>query len=407
MIFLISACALFLLIALIRTRSRLATSESQNLRLQQDSEALITRFEEGHQREIKRLLDALPYAFFSINAQGKIIRLNQNAHEIFGERNILNRSIRQVFFDAPIVEEIEKVLNSPGKRIQQLSFPADSAFSKKSNKKESHWELALHPVSIERDSIEVQVMMRDISANIETDQIRQDFVANASHELRTPLAIISGYLENLTEEDGLSNEAIAKKMLTVMERHVVRINHIVEEMLLISKLESAKAAPLKISTFSLADCLNDIIERLELVIEKQKAQVLNRAPALQMSGDLFYWTQILFNLIENALKQNTQSPVTILITADQKESGMIEIKVSDNGIGIPSSDLPFIFKRFFRVEKHHSRNQVKGTGLGLSIVKRAVEAHGGQISARSTPGLETTFVIKAPQPPICDSPLSP
>jgi len=205
MIFLISACALFLLIALIRTRSRLATSESQNLRLQQDSEALITRFEEGHQREIKRLLDALPYAFFSINAQGKIIRLNQNAHEIFGERNILNRSIRQVFFDAPIVEEIEKVLNSPGKRIQQLSFPADSAFSKKSNKKESHWELALHPVSIERDSVEVQVMMRDISANIETDQIRQDFVANASHELRTPLAIISGYLENLTEEDGLSH----------------------------------------------------------------------------------------------------------------------------------------------------------------------------------------------------------
>jgi len=72
------------------------------------------------------------------------------------------------------------------------------------------------------------------------------------------------------------------------------------------------------------------------------------------------------------------------------------VRVSDNGIGIPGSDLPFIFKRFYRVEKHHSQTQVKGTGLGLSIVLRAVEAHRGTITATSTPGLKTTFTIKVP-----------
>jgi signal transduction histidine kinase len=75
------------------------------------------------------------------------------------------------------------------------------------------------------------------------------------------------------------------------------------------------------------------------------------------------------------------------------------IWVSDNGIGIPSSDLPHIFRRFYRVEKHHSQHEVKGTGLGLSIVKRAIEAHGGTITVTSTPGRETKFLMTVPRQP--------
>jgi signal transduction histidine kinase len=71
--------------------------------------------------------------------------------------------------------------------------------------------------------------------------------------------------------------------------------------------------------------------------------------------------------------------------------------VADNGIGIPSADLAHIFRRFYRVEKHHSQNEIKGTGLGLSIVKRAIEAHGGNISVTSTPGRETKFLITVPK----------
>ena len=105
----------------------------------------------------------------------------------------------------------------------------------------------------------------------------------------------------------------------------------------------------------------------------------------------------LFNLVEDALKQNPAMSVEIQLNAKKDTDNTTVVTVSDNGIGIPSADLPFIFKRFFRVEKHHSQNQVKGTGLGLSIVKRAVEAHGGRIEATSTPGVQTTFTITLPE----------
>ena len=118
--------------------------------------------------------------------------------------------------------------------------------------------------------------------------------------------------------------------------------------------------------------------------------------ALALEADRFYWTQLLFNLVENALKQNSAIAVSIEIKAACNEDNELLLSVSDNGVGIPTSDLPYIFKRFFRVEKHHGQGEIKGTGLGLSIVKRAVEAHGGEITASSTPGVETCFSIRMP-----------
>jgi signal transduction histidine kinase len=122
-----------------------------------------------------------------------------------------------------------------------------------------------------------------------------------------------------------------------------------------------------------------------------------KVPEIHFMGDQFYWTQILFNLVENALKQNPDIPLKIHINTELDEDDNLKIQISDNGIGIPANDLPFIFKRFYRVEKHHSQSQIKGTGLGLSIVKRAVEAHGGTITAISIPKIETIFTIIVPQ----------
>ena len=99
--------------------------------------------------------------------------------------------------------------------------------------------------------------------------------------------------------------------------------------------------------------------------------------------------------MDNALKQNPDSPLTVEVGWKETEDGLT-IWVSDNGVGIPSADLPFIFRRFYRVEKHHSQVEIKGTGLGLSIVRRAVEAHGGDIEVTSTPGEDTRFEITLP-----------
>jgi signal transduction histidine kinase len=119
-------------------------------------------------------------------------------------------------------------------------------------------------------------------------------------------------------------------------------------------------------------------------------------PDLIIQGDRFYWTQVLFNLVENALKQNPHSGLRVEVGCEASGDS-VRIWVSDNGVGIPSADLPHIFRRFFRVEKHHSQQEIKGTGLGLSIVKRAIEAHGGSISVTSVPGSETKFLITVPK----------
>ena len=375
-----------------RHRSEVAIWEARDRKLLDDAEKVAKQ----HRREVRRLLDALPDPFFSISDNRKIIRHNTPAAEIFKGREIDGRSISQVFLDAPLIELINEAISSGSALSATLQLSSNSALSVHEKGKSSHWAVEINPVSLQSDKVEIQLLMRNITASVVADQVRQDFVANASHELRTPLSIISGYLENLTEEGGLDHKPLAEKMLATMTRHVDRINRIVEDMLVISKLESNDSAPLNVEEFRLVDCVHDIVERLDLVIKNQKATVIEEIPDITLKGDLFYWTQLLFNLVENALKQNANSPVQVKISATRDDKGTTTISVIDNGIGIPRVDLPFIFKRFYRVEKHHSQNQVKGTGLGLSIVKRAVEAHGGTITASSTPGVETAFIITLP-----------
>lgn len=388
--------ALVLLVLLILERRKLRASETALIQLKQETSEREKENDEARNREIQHLLDALPHPFFSIDAEGVIVRSNRHAREIFGDREILDRHIRQIFLDASLIAPLTEVLDDPAPYRQKLRLPPTSVFSSDYADKDSFWEMDLRPISLQSEIVEIQLIMRDVTPSVHADQVRQDFVANASHELRTPLSIISGYLENLTEEGGLADREIAGKMLETMSRHVTRINRIVEDMLVISRLESDDAAPLNLAPFNIADCVRDIIERLDLMIAKQEAAIQVDVPDLEVTGDHFYWTQILFNLVENALKQNPSTPLKIKIKARRDEEENLIVRVTDNGIGIPATDLPFIFKRFYRVEKHHSQTQVKGTGLGLSIVMRAVEAHGGTISATSTPGIKTSFIIKVP-----------
>jgi two-component system phosphate regulon sensor histidine kinase PhoR len=391
------SCVIVLAYLLVRSNKRQQGAESELGRLRKKSLLDARNQDKSHNRDLQQLLDALPQAFFSITKEGVVNRINSQAGRIFDGRDILNKNIDQVFLDSAMRSLLLKKLSKlkPARKI--LRFPPNSIFSSNTHDKDSHWEIEICPLSLLSKNSEIQLMMRDITASVHSDQVRQDFVANASHELRTPLSVISGDLEHLTEEGGLDQREPAQKMLGTMDRHVVRINRIVDDMLLISKLESDDFVPLNLAPFCIATCVRDVIERLELVIKKQKSTIEMEVAEFELIGDQFYWTQILFTLVENALKQNPSIPLQIRIHAELDRDDNFKIHIADNGIGIPATDLPFIFKRFYRVEKHHSQTQVKGTGLGLSIVKRAVEAHGGTITATSTPGIETIFTIAIPK----------
>ena len=385
-----------LTIVAFRLRGSRAKSEA-------DAKAWKLRLEHDlHQarEERNRLLDALGDAFLLVDSESTIHFANAAAQELFGSRELVNRPVRETFLDPRLAKALLDCLETGEPAQSRVVLPQQtSPRGDHENRGINAWiiDAARLPTPAEGDPL-TRVILRDVTAEHQIEQIRKDFVANASHELRTPMAIINGYLENLLDDNMLEDPEMARRFLSVMRKHAERISRIVEDMLVISRLESGEANSLKVEPFRFRSCIKDILERLESVIRSQDAQIHVNMPdeTLVLHGDRFYWTQVLFNLVENALKQNPHPGLRVEIGCEQAGDDY-RIWVADNGIGIPSADLPHIFRRFYRVEKHHSQREIKGTGLGLSIVKRAIEAHGGSISVTSTPGRETKFLITLPK----------
>ena len=240
----------------------------------------------------------------------------------------------------------------------------------------------------------VWLMVYDVTEQTMTEQIRRDFVANASHELRTPLTLINGYIESL-QSGVVRDEAGRARCLSVMEKHGKRILRIIEDLLTISRLENGASA-LNLEPFNVRACVQDALDHLAPLLEGRDIRIELDFPPEggELRGDRFYWDQVFANLLENAIKENPNPGLVIRVSGEWRPDGCV-LTVSDNGIGIPAHDLPFVFKRFYRGHKHHSP-EIKGTGLGLSIVRRTVEAHGGTIELASMPGVETRFTIRLP-----------
>ncbi len=390
---LITGSGLWLAIARRRADQKNHRQELAKLRLSLDEQL------EQAQRERDTLLDALTDAFLLIDTQGRIRFANRAALQIGQARSLVGRSLRESFTDPRLIGALQQCLEAEGHFNTQITLPLPAASSQDPTAMSA---LVLDSAKLDSfagiDSPLTRVIIRDSTAEHQTEQIRKDFVANASHELRTPMAIIGGYLENLLDDDLIEDTATSRRFLEVMRKHSDRMSRIIDDMLMISRLESGTHQQLNIETFPLADAFKDVLDRLESLIRNQQAEVRISLPAdapLSIEGDRFYWVQALFNLVENALKQNPR-PQLIIELGARKDDQCCDIWVSDNGVGIPSADLPHIFRRFYRVDKHHTQSGIKGTGLGLSIVKRAIEAHGGSITVQSTPGVETRFQIKLP-----------
>ena len=342
------------------------------------------------------ILEGLGDACLLVDDAGRIVFANERTKDLFPiPKSLRNIHLRDVIADGGILGLLEHVLLT-GQGVER-EFPVQLKIN--SRLEDRYLAVNAMPIDIGGSGGRyMRVLVKDQTERHATDQVRKDFVANASHELRTPLSIINGYLENLV--DGVVSDPVQlKKCLLTMRKHGERIARIVEDMLTLSKFESAldEEGPhvLRQGTFSCSDCVGDVLERVASLIESKQAKITLKIDreADQIAGDRFYWDQIFFNLIENALKEN-EVGIEVEICGERIGRSVI-LQVQDNGIGIPREDLPFVFKRFYRVAKHHSQ-QIKGTGLGLSIVRRAVEAHGGSITVESTVGVKTSFIMEIP-----------
>jgi len=214
-----------------------------------------------------------------------------------------------------------------------------------------------------------------------------------SHELRTPLTTIKGYAETLL--DGALKEDQAFQFVQVIKRHTDRLTKIVEDLLMLSKIET-KEFQLKTESISLPNLMDDIIDFLKEPAEKKKISLSRHETpsSLAIRADRSYLEQILINLLDNAIKYTPEGG-RVIVSAAEKDSKDIQFSIEDNGIGIPKEDLSRIFERFYRVDKGRSK-ELGGTGLGLSIVKHLVQAHGGKVWVESQLAKGSTFYFSLP-----------
>lgn len=353
------------------------------------------REESAEKALYQHLLDSIRHGVMILDDQLRIEFANRHAHESFPQaKGLRGRPLLEVTRDHRLHQLAQTALESRSATSAELrvsvAAPGPEAPAHRVFLAEAH-PLRSRPLN------GVWVMLVDITDRVMTEQIRKDFVANASHELRTPLTMLQGYIETL--RDGcITDPEGTRRALNIMHKHSERILRLVEDMLTVSKLES-NAVQLKLEPFSLADCFNDVVDHLRPLIDRTRARIKVDIPAGQPAilGDRFYFEQILINLVENALKNNPRGSLKVTLRQRSRDDHH-EVSVIDNGVGIPQAEIPYIFKRFYRVERHHS-SAVPGTGLGLTIVRRAVEAHRGRIEVRSVPGVETAFIMRFPDHP--------
>ena len=221
----------------------------------------------------------------------------------------------------------------------------------------------------------------------EANKAKLQFFTNISHELRTPLTLIADPVNYIIHDDNLNSQQ--RSMLQIVQRNVLVLIQLVSEILDFRKVQNGKME-LRLSDFNLAESMKQWIKLFSASAQKKHITISMDAPdTIMLRADQDKIERICYNLLSNALKYTSEGG-EITLTA-KEENGRVMISVADNGCGISSDELPYIFDRFYQ-----AKNAGRGTGIGLAIVKAFTELHHGEVSATSVEGKGSTFTIHIP-----------
>ena len=353
----------------------------------------VNRLDQQHTGQLAQLeatLGSLQEAVLIVDSNNYVLLANKALQAIFPKaRNILGERLELTLHSDEFLRLVETVRQGRIQPRQEIEFVDASG---------SIWvEVTgsiISPLN-GRKTPSLLFVLHDITRQKRLENVRKEFVANVSHELRTPLAVIKGYVETLVDGQDSVSPIDRDKFLKTIQRHTERLNSLLEDLLTLSRLESAQ------SGLTREKC--DLPVWLATVIEDLRARPtadghhfrLNVDAALgSVFADPLKLGQVFENLVGNALKYTPRGS-TIEVRVRIQTVDTIEVCVRDNGPGIPAEDLPHIFERFYRVDKGRSREK-GGTGLGLSIVKHIVQLHGGRVWAESRVGEGTSFFFTLP-----------
>lgn len=243
-------------------------------------------------------------------------------------------------------------------------------------------------------SEQVKLFATDKKLEIETlklqEQYRREYIGNISHELKTPLFTVQGYLLTLLD-GGMNDKSIRKKYLERAGKGVERLIYIVQDLDMITKLETGDLH-LDLTKFNVAEVVQNAFDLLEMKASAKNIILMfdmKYINPINVFADKEKVQQVITNLIINSIKYGREDGTTE-VSIEQLTENKIIVRVIDNGEGITPQHVPRLFERFYRVDKSGAR-KVGGSGLGLAIVKHIVEAHGEKLFVKSEPGKGSEF----------------
>ncbi|MBI5365651.1 MAG: HAMP domain-containing protein [Planctomycetes bacterium] len=354
----------------------------------------------GETAKLEALLGSMEEAVVAVDAAGAIQHANLATRRLFDLRyDPAGMPLWEVLRHPGVEAEVRRVLGGAPSARTQIELGARVV------------ALCICPI---RGGAGAVLVGHDATEDRRYDALRREFVANASHELRTPLSLVQGFVETL-RDGAWRDPARAPEFLETIEKHVRRLSAIVEDLLDLSRLESAGQV-LRPRVLDVDDLLERVRDAFAPVAEKRRQTLTvepgRDLPPLVADPDLV--ERALANLVDNAIKYTPEGGrITLRAGAaaaaagaggvgGAAEGGAVLLAVADTGSGIPEADLGRVFERFYRVDRSRSRES-GGTGLGLAIVKHIAQLHRGSVGVVSTSGAGSVFTLRLPAAPAAPS----
>ena len=322
-------------------------------------------------RKIEEVLTQMNEGFILLDENYKVLSINAKAMQLFKDLNIDKNIIDYKIYP----EIIDALKQNVYKQVVEIKI-----------------EDNVYAVYISKVKLGTTLLFLDVTASKTAEKMRREFFSNVSHELKTPMTSIRGYSE-LLANGYIKDEAKQREMLNKILVETDNISTLINDILLLSRLENMELHDDMVS-MNINRVIEEVIDSYEVEIERHQISVDRRFNDIKYIGNPKQIHTLLNNLIGNAIKYNKENgSVSVSV---EEESNAIKITVSDTGIGIPLSDQPRIFERFYRVDKGRSKLQ-GGNGLGLAIVKHIVTNYKGTIRLESEVNKGTTIEIVLPQ----------